>query len=187
MKKKSETPNVVNVNDVEETVHTEGEYWGGAYKAITPLLDASPGKLGVNLSRLPPGRTACPFHMHTREDEVFFVLSGRGVLRYGETLREIGPGDCISCPANSGIGHQLANPFNEDLVYLGIGVNDPHEICAYPDSGKVMIRSLKAVGRIVKADYMDGETDVPQIFKMLDKTADASTRNRRATRRKRAG
>jgi uncharacterized cupin superfamily protein len=34
------------------------------------------GRLGVNHSRLPPGRSMCPFHYHQREDEVFFVLSG---------------------------------------------------------------------------------------------------------------
>jgi uncharacterized cupin superfamily protein len=64
---------------------------------------------------LPPGRSGCPFHTHQREDEVFYVLSGRGVLRYGETIDDIGAGDCIACPAGTGIAHQLANPFDEGL------------------------------------------------------------------------
>ncbi|AOJ05595.1 MULTISPECIES: cupin domain-containing protein [Burkholderia] len=167
MKKQPKHPNVVNVDDVDEIAHMNGDHWGGAYKPLTPLLDASAGRLGVNLSRVPPGRTSCPFHTHAREDEVFFIVSGRGVLRYGDALREVGPGDCISCPANSGVGHQLANPFDKDLIYLGIGMNDPHEVCTYPDSGKVMVRSLQSVGRLTKTEYMDGEPDLPRIFELV--------------------
>lgn len=157
-------PLVVNVGDVQEVEQLEGDHWGSAWKPLTPALDGSPGRLGANLSRVAPGRTACPFHTHAREDEVFFVLSGRGVFRHGETVQEIRAGDCISCPAGTGVAHQLANPFDEDLVYFAVGLNDPHEVCTYPDSGKVMIRSLKAVGRLVEAPYMEGEPTRPKIL-----------------------
>ncbi|WP_193102615.1 cupin domain-containing protein [Burkholderia sp. Z1] len=155
---------VVNVGDVNEVEHIGGDHWGSARKALTPALDARPGRLGANLLRIPPGRTAFPFHTHAREDEVFFVLSGRGVFRYGDTVQEIRAGDCISCPAGTGVGHQLANPFDEDLVYLAVGMNDPHEVCTYPDSGKVMVRSLKTVGRLAEAPYMDGELARPKVL-----------------------
>jgi uncharacterized cupin superfamily protein len=88
------------------------------------------------------------------------------VFRYGETVQEIRPGDCISCPAGSGVGHQIANPYDEDLVYLGVGVNDPNEVCSYPDSGKVMVRALNAVGFMTEAEYFSGEPEVPRIFEM---------------------
>jgi len=166
MKKKPSPPLIVNVDSVEEEVQLEGEHWGGGFKPLTPALDALKGRLGANVSRVPPGRTGCPFHTHAREDEVFFVLSGRGVFRYGEQLHQIRAGDCIACPAGSGVAHQIANPFDEDLVYLGVGLNDPHEVCTYPDSGKVMVRCLKTVGRLVKTDYMDGETGMPRILSM---------------------
>jgi uncharacterized cupin superfamily protein len=179
MKKKASTPLIVNVDNVEEEVQLEGEHWGGGFKPLTPALDALKGRLGANVSRVPPGRTGCPFHTHAREDEVFFVLSGRGVFRHGEQLHQIRAGDCISCPAGSGVAHQIANPFEEDLVYLGVGLNDPHEVCTYPDSGKVMVRCLKTVGRLVKTDYMDGEAAVPRILSMAaDRPAPASKARR---------
>jgi len=165
MKKKTR-PVVVNIDSVQEIEHLDGEHWGGTYKPLTPTLDAHGGRLGANLSRVPPGRTACPFHAHAREDEVFFVLSGRGIFRYGDTLQEIRSGDCIACPAGTGIAHQLANPFDEDLVYLAVGPNDAHEVCTYPDSGKVMVRSLKTVGYFEKAAYMHGEPGMPRILEM---------------------
>jgi uncharacterized cupin superfamily protein len=122
------------------------------------------GHLGVNLSRVPPGRTACPFHTHQREDEVFIVLEGRGILRYGDSRFDIGPGDCVSCEAGTGRAHQIGNTGNDDLVYLAIGYNDPDEVCTYPDSGKVMIRALGEIGRIESAEYGDGEPEPPKIL-----------------------
>lgn len=162
--------NTVNVADVPEEVFLSGDHWGHAFKPLTPALEAAgTGRLGLNQVRLPPGRAACPFHYHQREDEAFFVLSGRGVLRYGDTLREIRAGDCISCPAGTGVAHQIANPFDEDLVYLGIGINDPHEVCVYPDTDKVMVRSLKRVGYFEKTEYMAGEPDRPKILDLIGK------------------
>lgn len=158
---------LVHVDDVEEQLHLTGDGWGQAYKPLTPALDALPGRLGVNLTRVPPGRSGCPFHAHTREDEVFFVLSGTGVLRYGDALYDLRPGHCVACPAGTGIAHQIANNGTEDLVFLAIGPNDPHEVCVYPDSGKVFVRALNTVGRLAKTAYMDGEPDRPAIFDLI--------------------
>lgn len=159
---------VVNVDEVEETTRTSGDHWGASFKPLTPAMRPGGGRLGVNQMRLEPGRAAVPFHLHHREDEVFFVLSGRGVLRYGAELRELRAGDCVSCPAGSGVAHQLANPFDEDFVYLAIGPFDPHEVCEYPDSGKVLVRALRTVGTLEQREYMSGEPKVPKILDLWE-------------------
>lgn len=164
-------PHVVNIGDVAEIFHHVGEHWGGSYKPLTPAMGK--GRLGVNLTRLPPGRATCPFHAHQRDDEAFYILAGRGVLRYGDRLREVRPGDCIACPAGTGVGHQICNPFDQDLTYLAIGGNDPDEVCVYPDSGKVYLRGLKQVGYLQPADYMAGEPDEPRIFALIRENAGA--------------
>jgi uncharacterized cupin superfamily protein len=156
--------NIVNIADVPEEVQADGDYWESRDKPLTPALTPRMGHLGVTLTRLPPGKTGCPFHSHQIEDEVFFVLEGRGVFRYGETVTVVKPGDCMSCPAGTGTAHQLANPFETDFVYLAIGMNDPNEVATYPDSGKIMVRALKAVGMLATAPYLEGEPDVPKIF-----------------------
>ena len=51
-------------------------------------------------------------------------------------------------------------------MYLAIGAHDPHEVCVYPDSDKVLIRSLKKVGRLDSAEYFTGEGTEPKIFAM---------------------
>ncbi len=163
---------VANIDEVPETERFMGEHWGAAFKPMTGSMRELGGKLGVNCMRVPPGRSTCPFHSHQREDEAFFVLAGRGVLRYGEEMRELRSGDCISCPGGTGIAHQIANPFDEDLVYLAIGVNDPDEVCVYPDNGKVMVRSLQKIGWLENRDYLEGEPEAPHIFGLLSSYQD---------------
>ena len=127
------------------------------------------GRLGVAWNRLPPGRAGCPFHAHQREDEAFYIISGTGVLRYGDHVYPLRAGDCVSCPAGTGIAHQIANTSaTADLIYLAMGPHDPDEVCIYPDTGKVMVRSLQRVGWLDDVPYMEGEADRPAIFDMAE-------------------
>ena len=165
---------VVNVEDVEDTVYQDGQ-WGCPFKVLTPSMRERGGSLGVSQNRVRPGNTTCPFHFHMREDEVFFIQSGRGVLRYGDELRVLRPGDTVSCPAGTKIAHQIANPFDEELVYLAIGPYDPHEVCGYPDNGKTLVRALGTVGFLQAAPYMEGEPDKPTIFDLIEQARAAGT------------
>ena len=158
---------VLNIADIEETPYLEGQYWGSFDKRLTPVG----ATLGVVALRVPPGHTACPFHAHQLEDEAFFVLSGRGVLRYGEELRPLRAGDCIYCPAGTRVAHQIVNTFDEDLTYLAIGPRNPNEVCVYPDSGKVMVRSIQSVGYLRKTPYYEGEPERPRIFELTEALA----------------
>lgn len=162
-----ESPRIVNADEAEEQTRSFGP-WGGHWKDLTPSMRERGGSLRVNRMRLPPGHAMVPFHYHLREDEVFYVLSGRGVLRYGDTLEDIGPGDCVACPAGSKVAHQIANPHGEDLVYLAIGPRDPHEVCVYPDSGKVLVRGIGRIGFIEDAEYMAGEPERPKVLELIE-------------------
>ena len=162
---------ITSVRDAEEEEQLEGAHWGGAWRVLTPFMRERGGRLGVAYNRLPPGRAGCPFHAHQREDEVFFVLEGEGVLRYGDEVHRIAAGDCVACPAGTGVGHQIANTSDVELVYLSIGPHDPDEVCVYPDTGKVMVRSLGRVGWLHGTPYMEGEAERPAIFEMAERLA----------------
>lgn len=164
-------PLIINLQDAPKETQMTGDHWGATWKVMTPEMRERGGSLGMVWQILPPGRAACPFHTHQREDEVFFVLSGTGVFRYGEHVRTIREGDCISCPAGTGIAHQIANNSDRDLVYLAIGPHDPDEVATFPDSGKVFVRSLQRVGTFENTDYMHGEVDRPAILD-LEPTAE---------------
>jgi uncharacterized cupin superfamily protein len=158
---------VLNAEEAEESSYDGNAHFRCHVKRLTPRGAA----LGVRLNRVPPASTACPFHTHQLEHEAFFIVSGRGVLRYGDSLRELRAGDCVYCPAGTGLAHQLANPFDAELVYLSIGTNDPNEVCTYPDSGKVMVRCLKRVGVLEDRAYLAGEPESPAIFELFASSA----------------
>ena len=157
-------PHVVNWNELPVEDYRTGEHFGGTEVRLTPSMPQAKGHIGAVKVTLPPGRTYAPFHWHVHEDELFIVLSGAGLLRYGDRLVDLTAGDCISCPRNSGEGHQIANTSDQDLVYIAIGENRPDEVCVYPDSEKVLVRSLKRLGHLSAAEYFDDEPNPPSIL-----------------------
>lgn len=50
-----------------------------------------------------------------------------------------------------------------------IGRRDPHEVCTYPDSGKVMVRSLQRIGRFEGTDDL---ADEPRTLRLLERWRD---------------
>ncbi len=160
-------PLIVNMHEAPEVAADVPAAWAHHRRALTPALrDAGPGRfgmgrLGMNARRVPPGHSACPAHTHLMADEIFVVLEGRGLFRYGDQVHQVRAGDCISCPADTGIAHQIANPATPDdtgdLVYLVIGAEPPGDVCTYPDSGQIAIEGLGRRGFLREADYYEGQ------------------------------
>jgi uncharacterized cupin superfamily protein len=114
-------------------------------------------------------------------DEIFVVLEGQGLFRYGDRVYEIRPGDCISSPADTGIAHQIANPVTPDgtgdLVYLAIGAEPPAEVCTYPDSGALVVDALHRHGFLREADYYEGQPQpTPLVTRGRDAPSDRGAR-----------
>lgn len=89
----------------------------GASKVSMRLLvgrdDGAPRFAMRQFTVEPGGHT--PAHQHPYEHEVY-VLSGKGVVRGGETLREVKAGDVVFMPA--GQWHQFKATGAEPLVFL---------------------------------------------------------------------
>jgi mannose-6-phosphate isomerase-like protein (cupin superfamily) len=73
------------VLDGAVTVHTRRD---GAGSIDPDAVDAPSGREARGLPIAGAPAHDEPVHSHQLEDEVFFVLSGRGVLGYGENVRE---------------------------------------------------------------------------------------------------
>lgn len=52
-------------------------------------------------------------HVHPVQEEIIFVLSGRGLTETFSGKRDIGPGDVVWIPA--GLDHATYNPYTETL------------------------------------------------------------------------
>ncbi len=130
-----------------------------------PLALAS---LGAVLTEVPPGKSACPFHVHHAEDELFVILEGEGEYRFGEHRYSVSAGDALGAPVGGEeYAHKLTNTGTAPLRYLSISSKAAIDVCEYPDSGKYLVRSGQGgagqspfvrIGRAESSlDYWDGE------------------------------
>jgi len=128
-------------------------------------------KLGYNLTVLPPGKSAFPFHCHSVNEEMFFVLEGHGELRLGDGRHAIRAGDLIACPPGGPeTAHQIVNTAGAELKFLAVSTCLSPEVCEYPETGRFGLlaempsavegkpRELRFVGRAGESlEYWQGE------------------------------
>ena len=124
----------------------------GHLQGTWTFLGEAAGCVGTGVRRIevPAGGWSTPAHEHGREEEIFYVLAGRGLSwQDGETF-EIGPGDCIVYRAAE-VAHTLHAL--EDLDVLAFGPRTEDESVGFPRTG------LSIVGaRITESSpgYHDG-------------------------------
>jgi uncharacterized cupin superfamily protein len=172
------TAPVVNISDLElqprpaEFAPTESparERFDARMAQIGRVIGAR--KLGYNLTAVPPGKVAFPFHSHRVNEEMFFVLQGHGEIRIGDAVHAIRAGDVIACPPGGAeAAHQIRNTGDQELRYLAVSTRETPDVVAYPDSGKFGVYGEFGMGAAgtperfvyigresVAADYWDGE------------------------------
>ena len=129
------------INVAEAETHSGGSGETFAHEMTELSLPLGARQIGANLTRVPPGKAAFPFHHHHGNEEHFFILSGTGVLRLGARRYEVKPQDYIvNLPGGPESAHQLINTGAVDLVYLAISTSIVPEVVGYPDSGKTGVR-----------------------------------------------
>jgi mannose-6-phosphate isomerase-like protein (cupin superfamily) len=72
-------------------------------------------KIWLGISKVDPGSTSNS-HLHEVQEEIFYVLSGRGRIAVGDESVEVTPGSVVVVPA--GMLHQLINTGDETLEVL---------------------------------------------------------------------
>ncbi len=111
----------------------------------------------VQIRRIPPGASVCPFHSHLAQWELFLVRAGTGIARAGAERRAVGPGDVFIHPP--GEAHQLTNIGTTDLEVLIVADNPELDAFYYPDSQKWGLRPPGKYFRMQETGYFDGEEE----------------------------
>jgi uncharacterized cupin superfamily protein len=155
----------VNTNQMAEVTWSspKGKF-AGAGKEVSEELGRRPQStdlkerhpFDVEITRIAPGKTPCPYHSHSAQWEFYHVISGTGVVRHKDGKTAIAAGDAFIF--EPGEPHQLINDGTEDLVLYVVADNPIGESCHYPDSNKWLVRSPERqliAGRAM--DYYDGE------------------------------
>ncbi|MGL5794298.1 MAG: cupin domain-containing protein [Waterburya sp.] len=101
-------------------------------------------RTAVSLAKIPPGKESFIYHLHHREEEWIYIISGKGIAEIDGQEYEVSTGDFMGFPTPS-VAHHLRNPYDEDLVYLMGGENLDVEIVEFPHQQKLMLRRDKNI------------------------------------------
>ena len=85
---------------------------------IRPLIDRTTSEItrcSLAEEMLPPGCAVAPHH-HRELEEIYYIISGSGVMTVGDERREVGAGDAIYVPRNH--QHTLENTGDEPIRLL---------------------------------------------------------------------
>jgi len=155
----------VNTNKMAEVtwVSPKGKF-GGAGKEVSEELGRKPQStdlkerhpFDVEIARIPPGKSPCPYHSHSAQWEFYHVISGKGIVRHENGKTPVESGDAFIF--EPGQPHQLINDGPEDLIIYVVADNPIGESCYYPDSKKWLVRSPRQtlVGS-APLEYYEGE------------------------------
>ena len=161
-------PRIVNLENVPLVTRGNGEKYESTFAPVGAHLDSQ--LLGFNVTLVPPGKRAFPYHAHRGNEEMFFILEGEGSVRIDGETHKIRKGDFISLPPGKDSAHQIINDSMAPLRYLAVSTMQMPELVEYPDSGKIVAtdgkgggrppgpNSIRHVSRVKDAvDYWEGE------------------------------
>lgn len=160
---------VVRLSDLALSRQAQGTTFDCMMAAIAAPRGAR--RLGARLVEVPANKRAWPFHCHHANDELFVILAGDGVVRFGARDWPVRAGDVVVCPAGGPeTAHQLIAGAGGPLRYIAVSTMHEPDVMEYPDSGKVAVfagaapggdkraRRFAASYRLASAvDYWDGE------------------------------
>jgi uncharacterized cupin superfamily protein/glyoxylase-like metal-dependent hydrolase (beta-lactamase superfamily II) len=115
-------------------------------------------RLGYRIAHLEPGKSFCPMHWHTTEEELFIVWAGEPTLQTPRGDLKLRRGDFVAFPCSEVGAHKILNDAKTMASIVMISNTSSTEACFYPQSRKVLI---DPVGLVVKSEpalgYYDGE------------------------------
>ena len=128
---------VKNVHVVEgQKVNRDGNEF--TIKPVIPAEEVS--KCRVNFIEVEPGNFAFGYHYHEVNEEVFYIISGTGIVRTINGDVTVKAGDAITFPTGEKGSHVIRNGSKtEKLVYIDFDTASIAEVVHFPDMNKVMV------------------------------------------------
>jgi uncharacterized cupin superfamily protein len=123
----------------------------GHLRSTWSFLGEAAGSVDVGVRRLEvrPGGWSTPAHEHGREEEIFFVLAGRGLSWQNGQTYDIRAGDCIVYRAHEGA--HTVHAFDDGLDVLAFGPREWDENVGFPRLGLSFLgrRAVESVPAVV--------------------------------------
>ena len=136
---------IMNAEDVPFQSRSHGEEFACEIAPVGAAMESQ--KLGFNITVVPPGKRAFPYHAHRANEEMFFILEGEGSVRIDGVVHKFRRGDFISLPPGRASAHQIVNDSAGPLKYLAVSTMELPEVLEYPDSKKLGVIAGTSGGR----------------------------------------
>jgi uncharacterized cupin superfamily protein len=136
---------IKNVADIEGQVR---EREGNTFIVKPVVAGEDVDTCSAAFVEIPVGCHAFGYHFHDTSEEIFYVVSGTGVLRsfYGE--KDVKAGDMLCFPTGEKGAHVLRNSSEtEPLVFIDFDVKaHKFDIVTSPDTGTVRVSGFNFQG-----------------------------------------
>jgi uncharacterized cupin superfamily protein len=121
LRKKSAHENIVHWDEIE-VAHRQAGHISADWRRVGSTV----GSVGVGLSRIQidPGMWSTPAHIHGREEEIFFVLGGSGLLWQEGANFDIAETDCFAFRGGMGPHTLKAGPDGLDVLAFSENIGD---------------------------------------------------------------
>ncbi|MFZ5353125.1 MAG: cupin domain-containing protein [Bacillota bacterium] len=151
---------ITNMNEITPTHKCEHEPF--EYYKHEVIKRSKENQCYVAIYEIPPQKSNYPYHYHLQNEEVFYIISGSGVLETPDGNKPISAGDIIYCPPNEKGAHRVINTSQTTpLVYLDFDTINNPDVVFYPKSDKVGLivqcESSTFYKRDSNVDYYEGE------------------------------
>ena len=129
--------------------------------------------LQFDIRLLNPDQFSFPYHFHRYAEELMFIISGSVTMRSPKGFQVLKQGDTVFFESGETGAHQLYNHTETPCTYLDIKTQKDHDICEYPDSGKVNISTHREIfEKNTQVDYFKGEEGIKERWNKLKNQQD---------------
>lgn len=151
---------IKNKENLIEKIHSKHELYQFKKYEVTKRSDFN--QCYVAIYEIPPKKANYPSHYHEANTEVFYIISGNGILETIDGNKEIKSGDVIVCPPKKEGTHRIINiSETEYLKYIDFDTTNSPDIIHYINSDKIGVivhnESSTFFKNGAKVDYYDGE------------------------------
>lgn len=134
-------PHILRKAEIEAKTFSFSHPWNPKSEIIGAMMGRLAGlkRTGVSLVRVPPGKESFAYHLHHREEEWVYILSGTATSLIDGSEYVLEAGDFVAFPTPS-VPHLIANRTDSELVYLMGGENLADEVADFPTLDRRMVK-----------------------------------------------